>query len=147
MNNLLVLVGFLTGAGNAVQTLVNAKLRLALGSPVWAAVAQTIVGLTMLTVMGLLTRQPAPVMVGWTKYPWWIWTGGIFGITYVVVTIVLAPRLGTALMLASIIVGQLITALILDHNGWIGAPTVRLSVMRVLGAALLVVGVLLIRRG
>ena len=147
MTNLFVLIGFLTGAGNAVQTLVNAKLRLALDSPIWAAVAQTIVGLSMLTVMGFLTRQPAPVMVGWSKHPWWIWTGGIFGITYVVVTIVLAPRLGTALMLASIIVGQLISALILDHYGWLGAPIVPLSATRVLGAILLVVGVLLIRRG
>ena len=146
MNNLFVLVGLLTGVGSAVQTLVNAKLRLALDSPIWAAVAQTIVGLTLLTAMGLVTRQPAPVMVGWSKYPWWIWTGGIFGITYVVVTIIITPRLGTAFTLASIIVGQLTCALILDHYGWLGAPVVPLSGMRVLGAVLLVAGVMLIRR-
>jgi bacterial/archaeal transporter family-2 protein len=145
MTSVFVLLGLLTGAGVAVQAVVNNRLRMVIGTPIWAAVVQTIVGLSLLVVVGLLTRQPAPITAGWSRHPWWIWIGGILGITYVVVTIILTPRLGTALTLASIIVGQLVTALLLDYYGWLGAPVVGLSPMRIAGAAFLIIGVVLMR--
>ena len=71
----------------------------------------------------------------------------MFGATFIVVSIVLTPRLGTALMLASVIVGQLSAALLIDHYGLFGASVIRMSPGRVIGAALLVLGVVLLRRG
>lgn len=146
MNNLYLLAGVLAGAGIAAQAVINARLRLVLGGPLWAAATQFMVGLTLILLVALATKQPAPATAGLARAPWWIWLGGLFGATFIVVSIVLTPRLGAALMLASVIVGQLSAALLIDHYGWFGASVIRMSPMRVLGAALLVLGVVLLRR-
>ena len=145
MNPFYLVVALGTGAAIAVQALANSRLRLALGTPVWAAIAQFIVGLAALAAIALLTRQPSPVMGGLARMPWWGWIGGAVGALFIVVSIVLTPRLGTALTLATITVGQLLAALVLDHYGLLGAPVVRLSVTRVLGAAFLLAGIALMR--
>jgi transporter family-2 protein len=140
------LLGVVAGSGVAIQAVVNARLRTIVGVPLWAAATQFTVGLLLILLVGLVTRQPAPATEGLARSPWWIWTGGFFGATFIVITILLTPRLGAGLTLASTIVGQLSAALLIDHFGWFGAATIRMSPWRVLGAALLVAGVLLIRR-
>ena len=145
MNPFYISVALVTGAAIAVQALANSRLRFALGTPVWAAIAQFIVGLAALVVIAILTRQPAPDTGGLSRMPWWGWVGGAIGALFITVSIVLTPRLGTALTLATMTVGQLLAALVLDHYGWLGAPVVRLSLPRVLGAACLLAGIALMR--
>ena len=145
MNPFYLVVALGTGAAIAVQALANSRLRVALGTPVWAAIAQFIVGLAALAAIALLTRQPAPDTGGLARMPWWGWVGGAVGALFIVVSIVLTPRLGTALTLATITVGQLVAALVLDHYGLLGAPVVRLSLPRVIGAAFLLAGIALMR--
>jgi bacterial/archaeal transporter family-2 protein len=145
VNPFYLLIALATGAAIAVQALANSRLRVALGTPVWAAIAQFIVGLAVLVVIAVITRQPAADTGGLSRMPWWGWLGGAVGALFIVVSIVLTPRLGTALTLATITVGQLMTALLLDHYGWLGAPVMRLSVPRVLGAVCLLAGIALMR--
>jgi transporter family-2 protein len=145
VNNLYLLVALITGAGIAVQALANYRLSTALGTPVWGAVGQFVVGLLLLLAIAIAMRQPAPDTDGLSRMPWWGWTGGVSGALFIVVSIVLTPRLGTALTLASITVGQLVAALVLDHYGWLGATVVRLSMPRLLGAACLLLGIVLMR--
>ena len=145
MTALYILLGLATGVGIAIQPIVNNKLRGVVGDPMWAGVVQTLVGLAALVVVALAIRAPMPTTAGLSTLPWWGWTGGMLGITYVVVTIVLPPKLGTALMFATLIVGQLVAAVVIDHYGWLGVPVVPLSTMRALGVALLIAGVLLVR--
>jgi transporter family-2 protein len=145
VNPLYLALAFLTGAGIAAQALINSRLRVELGGPFWAAIGQFVVGLLLLILLVLATRQPAPTLVNAFRAPWWVWTGGAFGATFIVVSIILTPRMGTALTLAAITVGQLLTALVLDHNGWLGGPVIKLSPLRMLGAAMLLGGILLMR--
>ena len=102
MNPLYLSVALVTGAAIAVQALANSRLRLALGTPVWAAIAQFVVGLVLLIVVAFATRQPAPILGGLGRMPAWAWVGGIVGALFIVVSIVLTPRLGTAVTLATI---------------------------------------------
>ena len=122
----------------------NSRLSVTLGTPVWGAVGQFVVGLIVLLVITAATRQPLLVS-GLSRMPWWGWTGGAVGAAFIVVSIVLTPKIGAALTLAMITVGQLLAALILDHYGWLGAPVIRLSAPRLLGAACVLVGIVLMR--
>ena len=61
MNNFYLLLAFVTGAGVAAQSVINTRLRLLLGGPLWAAAAQFVVGLVLLLIVAAATRQPAPV--------------------------------------------------------------------------------------
>jgi transporter family-2 protein len=145
VNNFYLLLAFVTGAGVAAQSVINTRLRVLLGGPLWAAAAQFVVGLVLLLIAAAATRQPAPVTVGLGGAPWWVWTGGAFGAIFIVVTIVLTAEIGATLTLASIIVGQLTAALVVDHYGLFGGTVVRLTPTRVMGVALLLLGVTLIR--
>lgn len=145
MNNLYLLLALVTGAGVAVMAVFNARLGALLGGPFWAAAAQFTVALSAVLLVALLARQPAPVTAGIGGAPWWVWTGGFFSATFIVVSTLLTPRLGVALTLATILVGQLSAALIVDHYGLFGATLIRVSPARVLGVVFLLVGITLLR--
>lgn len=145
MNNFYMLFAVAAGAGVAAQAIINARLRFILGAPVWAATAQFVVGLLMLGVVALVTQQSLPAAGSLARAPWWMWTGGLFGATFILMSVIVTAKLGTALMMASTIVGQLGAALVIDHFGWFGATIIPISPTRVLGAILLAVGVILIR--
>lgn len=133
------------GAGLALQAVVNARLRVALDSALWASITQVFVGLVFLAVIALLLRQPPPFTAALSRLPWWAWTGGVLGALYVAVVIISTGPLGAAATIAAVIVGQTTMALVIDHFGWFGVETQRLSVARAVGAALMFGGLLLIR--
>jgi transporter family-2 protein len=145
VNNLYLLLAFATGAAMAAQAIINSQLRFLIGGPIWAAATQFVVGLVALLIAAVVTQQPGPVTAGLAKAPWWIWIGGVIGAAFILVSIVLAAKIGATLTLASIIVGQLTAALVIDHFGLFGGTIVRLSPLRVTGVALLLLGVTLIR--
>jgi len=145
VNNVYLLLALATGAGVAVMAVFNARLGLLLGGPFWAAAVQFTVALGAVLTVAFASRQAPPVTSGLGSAPWWVWIGGLFSATFIVVSTLLTPRLGVALTLASIIVGQLSAALVVDHFGLFGGPVVRLSLPRVLGVALLMGGITLMR--
>ena len=145
MTNLYILFAAAAGAGVAAQAVINAQLRFVLGAPVWAAITQFTVGLAALVVVAALSGRPLPAASALAQAPWWMWTGGLLGATFILMAVIVTPTLGAALMLAASIVGQLSAALVIDHYGWFGAQVMAISPTRVVGVALLVVGVVLIR--
>ena len=148
MSNVFALVMLIAGAGIAAQIAVNAQLRTVSGSALWAAnivfaVSMT-AGLLVLAGASLFSTLPPPSPALW-RAPRWVWLGGIFGGVYVVLAIVLADRLGAALVSATGILGQLAASILIDHYGWFGMPVQRASPTRLIGVALLAAGVVLIR--
>lgn len=141
---LFVVLALLTGVALAVQTGVNTQLRSFLQSPLQAVFLSFSVG-TLLIAATLVARREAPPLAKFVQMPWWMWTGGLCGLFIVSSNILVAPRLGSALLISLAITGQLSTALILDHYGAFGFPVHPISAARCLGAALLVGGVALIR--
>jgi transporter family-2 protein len=139
------LIAALVGAGLTVQVGMNATVRLAVGSPMLAAIVNFVIGLAALLVVALASGArwtPGSAAV----VPAWAWFGGVLGAAYVASTTVLGPRLGAATLLALTLAGQMAAALAVDHYGVIGFPQSPLTASRLLGAALLVAGVLLIMR-
>ena len=52
--------------------------------------------------------------------PWWVWVGGLLGAFYVLGSVVAAPKLGAATLVAVILAGQAFASLLVDHFGWVG---------------------------
>ncbi len=140
-----VLFAAFSGALVTVQAGYNAQLGKMLGHPLWATLASFVIGLVgIVAIMGAL-RVPAPVLGGLTGAPWYLWLGGFFGAIYVTAAIMYAPQLGAAVFMAAVVVGQMLASLLLDHYGLAGFSERPVSLMRLLGAALLVVGLLLLQ--
>lgn len=142
---LLFILALLAGTSVALQTGINSQLRAGLHNPFQAGLVSFAVGTFALAVVAL------PQGLRWdftslTVLPWWVWTGGVLGAYVVTASIIIAPRLGASTLIGLILTGQMLTALVLDHYGLLGFPVQRLSLPRVLGALLLIVGVILIRR-
>ena len=72
--------------------------------------------------------------------------GGLCGANYIVIAILLAPRLGAATLIAVTVAGQMLVSILLDHFGLIGYPVHPMNVWRIVGAGLLLAGVGLIQK-
>lgn len=138
-------IAALVGAGLTVQVGMNAAVRVAIGSPVLAAIVNFVIGLAALVLVAVASgARWAPGSA--PAVPAWAWFGGLLGALYVAATTVLGPRLGAAALLALTLAGQMLAALIVDHYGIIGFPQSPVTMPRLVGVALLVAGVLLIMR-
>ena len=143
---LLLLLALAAGVLLPVQAGVNAQLRSVVGSPLTAALVSFLVGTAGLGTAAVILRAPTALRAAWAVSPWWFWIGGLIGALYVVATIVLAPRLGAATLVAAVVAGQMIASLLLDQYGLLGFPTHPINGLRVLGAGLVIVGVILVQR-
>ena len=122
----------------------NTQLRAATGSALWTSLISASLTVVLLAA-ALVMQRDTLVTGGYGRYPWWIWTGGIAGASYVFAVVALARPLGVATLFAAVIVGQLAGGLVIDHFGWFNVPVHRVSPERLIGAALLVGGMALIR--
>ena len=143
---LLLLVALAAGVLLPVQAGVNAQLRASVGSPIVAALISFVVGTLGLAAATVVLRAPHALRSAWLASPWWHWVGGLIGALYVLASIVLAPRLGAATLVAAIVAGQMLASLILDQYGLVGFPLHPITGLRVLGAALVIGGVILVQR-
>ena len=129
-----------------IQTGINAELRSLVGQPILAAAIQFMVGAGALVLIFIVMRAPFPEMGKLWSAPWWIWLGGLCGANYIVIAIVLAPRLGAATLIAVTVAGQMLVSIVLDHFGSLGYPVHPMNVWRFVGAGLVLVGVGLIQK-
>jgi len=143
---LLVLLALTAGMLLPVQTGVNAELRVIVGQPILAAAVQFLVGAAALIVVFIVMRTPMPDLSKLSSAPWWVWVGGLCGANYIVVAILLAPRIGAATLVALTLAGQMVVSLIFDHFGLLGFPTHPINLGRAVGAALFLAGVVLVQR-
>ena len=141
-----VLLAVLVGLLLPVQAGVNAQLRLAVGHPLTTAFVSFLVGTVALGILALMARVPFPAARAVAQVPAWQWIGGLLGAVYIAAAVILAPRLGAATMIASVVAGQMLASLVLDHFAWIGFTQHPASGARIAGLALIVAGVLLMRK-
>jgi transporter family-2 protein len=143
-----LLLALLIGVIVPVQSAVNNQLKALIGgSTTLAALVSFAVGTLLLALVGLLTQQKWSGLAGLSSASWWQLTGGMMGALFVFGTTLLAPRLGVVVMLALIICGQILASLLFDRFGWLGLPVRDISAPRLIGAALVLIGVLLVNFG
>lgn len=135
----------LAGGATALQAPTNAKMMGAVGSPVNAAFVSFAVGTAALGLLAVIL-QAKPDMVAARALPWYAWVGGLYGAIFVVAAAWGVPRLGVALTITLMVAGQLLIGLILDQVGAFGAPQHPISLGRLAGVALVIGGVLMVRR-
>ena len=140
-----ILLVFIAGAMVALQAPTNAMLAKAGGSPILAALISFTVGTIALFAVWLMSgNRPGSAAFG--GLPWFAWVGGLYGAVFVAVAAYAAPKIGLATLITVGIAGQIAMALWMDHVGALGLPREQVNLGRVLGAALVLAGVVLVRR-
>lgn len=138
-----ILIGLGIGFGVPLQTSINSRLRDAFGSPFVSSFLSFLIGTVFLAVVTLLTGASLGVTGNLiSTQPWWLWLGGVFGVIYLTSNILLFPKLGSVQTVIFPVLGQILMGLLIDNFGWFHAKVQALTVMRGLGALLVIVGVL-----
>ncbi|MGY2225549.1 DMT family transporter [Pseudomonas gingeri] len=143
----LLALAALAGAVVPFQSAVNANLGRGLGHPLWATLVSLLVSMAVLLPTMLALRLPFPDLEFAARAPAWIWLGGLFGVCFVALAVLLVPRLGTGGFIALALAGQVAASLLLDHFGLFGLQARPLDTLRLIGAALLIAGVVTIQLG
>ncbi len=146
MRALAYILGIVAGLGLSVQVGMNTQLRKTLHGPNAAALVSFLVGTVALLALLLVLRTPLPTRDTLAAVPVWAWFGGLFGAFCVASSTVVAAEIGATSLLALVLLGQLATALVIDHFGWLGLPMHPITWVRVAGVVLLGAGVWLITR-
>ena len=133
------------GVSLVVQQALNANLRYALNSAAWSGFMSYLVGVICMAAFALALRDPIPSATVAARIPWWAWSGGLFGAIFIALAIFLIPKLGAATFIALLVAGQMLCSLAFDHFGLLGIPVHPASLVRLAGAAFLILGVVLIR--
>jgi len=143
---LFIVIAILSGVMMPTQASINNKLAGEVSSPILAAFISFVVGTVALFIYMLVTGVPLGNLRLLKQASLISWSGGLLGAFYVASAVMLVPRLGVALTFILIIAGQMFISLVLDHYGFFGLPVKEVNFQRLIGAALIITGVILIRK-
>ncbi|EYD77835.1 hypothetical protein Rumeso_00562 [Rubellimicrobium mesophilum DSM 19309] len=132
------------GASMAVQAPVNAALGRSLGASVPAAAISFGTGCLILTFIAVVLGQAGGFLAVGRAAPWQF-LGGALGALYVWGALWSVGSLGVVTMIAAVILGQMLGAMVLDTWGAFGLPVRELSLTRVLSVVLVAAGLVLSR--
>lgn len=143
---MLLLVALAVGGLIPIQTAANSRLRIAVGDkPVVSAMVSFSMALVVAVVAtAVLQGNPVPQLNDAT--PWWGFIGGVMGVCFVLGNILLFPRLGAVQTVVLPILGQVVMGLVIDRFGLFGAPALEVSWLRVLGAFVVLAGIVVVLR-
>ena len=144
--NYLIMLALGAGAVLPIQAALNSRLGRELGNPMLAALGSFVAGCLVLLLYLLATRTPFPGATAIARIPPMLWVGGILGGIYVTLVIIVTPRIGVAPTMGLVVAGQLALSILLDHFGALGLDKHPINVGRLVGAALLAAGVILVKR-
>lgn len=140
------LLGVMAGAFVAIQAPINAELARGLGSPLAAAAISFLAGAIVLGVVTFIVTRTQGTSITWREPQAWLFVaGGLLGTVYVTTSILLIPRIGAAALIAFLITGQLIAGMVIGRVGFLGVAVREISLGRLAGAGLLIVGAVMVR--
>ena len=128
-----------------IQGAINAHLGKTLNHPLQATFVSFFGAVVILIVLLLALSPSLPSMAQLKSIPFIYYTGGAYGVVFVTMILMLAPRIGIANTVVAAIVGQLILSVILDHFGAFGLARHPVSGLRILGCAGLLISLYLIQ--
>ncbi len=77
----------------------------------------------------------------WRSVPWYALVAGVFGLVVIGAVSYMIPRIGVAASIVTIVAGQILVGTLLDHFGLLGAAQRSLDPARLLGLAVVLLGV------
>ena len=145
MQWLLGLFAILAGISNPLQSGSNSALQKTLQAPIVAALLVYAVGTLCLLLcvpfVGLPVRDALDKL---GRVPWWVFIGGVCNALFLVTTLLVTKKLGSATFTTIVVIAAVVASLLLDHFGLLGFEVRQATPMRLVGGALAIVGVVII---
>jgi bacterial/archaeal transporter family-2 protein len=142
---LYVLTMFL-GVLLTVHLAMNGKVGAVLGNARVGNALFWCIGAVWAIVLGLTAWQPG-ALAGLRQINPVLLTAGAIGASLVFAIAWLIPQIGAGPMTLYLLAGQIVGALVVSHFGWLGSPVQPISATTLVGALVMVGGVILATRG
>jgi transporter family-2 protein len=130
----------LAGAFIPVMAVLNARLGASLGESMHAPVVLFSVGVVATVASAFFVSGSLPSPQLFPRVAWVDLLGGFIVAFYVISATLLAPRIGVSNFIMFAVSSQVVLSVVIDHFGLLGAEPRPLDFTRMLGAALLIVG-------
>lgn len=134
------------GVGIPILAALNANLGARIGSPVAAGVVLFAVAFLAAAAILLLTGGQGALVLVWGQPPV-LFLGGCLVAFYVLSITFVAPQFGLANAILFVLLGQIVSAAIIDATGLMGLAARPVSLTRLAGLGLMAIGVVLSQRG
>jgi len=144
MNKVLIFYFFtlLLGIVLALHLAMNSEVGKTMGNPRVANAVFWCIGAATAVITGLTGWKPGVLGTLRDVHPLLL-TAGALGALLVFAIIWLIPQVGARGLFINLLAGQVLGAMILSHFGWLGSPVQRVSAIHVVGAVVMMVGVVL----
>ena len=117
-----------------------------LGSAVQASTVSFLIATITIAAVCTANRRIVCVRKVFSKgNPWWMWLGGVCGAISVFGNAWLIPKIGAGAFFMALLLGQMSVSTVMEHRGWLGAMKRRITPVQLVGIALMVAGVAMIR--
>ena len=146
LNLIYILLALLAGCMIPFQSAMNAGLGKSLQSPYYSALTVFITAFIGIGIYILATRQLIPELAQFTNAPKWSYLGGILGGIYILMIVLLAPKLGMGNVTVMVLLGQVVAAIIIDHFGLLGATVHLINWKRLVGVCLMIAGIFMVKK-
>ena len=134
---LIILIGLAGGVAVGLQSPLASMISQRLG--VFESVFIVHLGGALIALIPLLIYGSK--LAQWRSLPWYALGAGLFGLIVIGAISYMIPRVGVAASITTVVAGQLLVGTILDQYGWLGAAVKPLDVTRVIGLAVVLIGV------
>ncbi len=138
-NILLLLLALISGVLMAVQGSLNAALSKVIGLLETTFVVH-LSGTVILLILLFVVRIGKGNLSALPEAPWYAYLGGAVGVGIIYLVAASIPTLGVANATTAIIVGQVLTAIMIDHFGALGLERITYGWNQLIGLVLLVIG-------
>lgn len=143
---LLISLAIIAGAAIPFQSAMNASLGKSLQSPYFSALTVFLVAFIAMILYVVISRQGIPTLEQFFSAPKWTYLGGILGAIYILLIVILAPKLGIGNVTVMVLMGQILAAMIIDQFGLLGTVPHPINWQRLIGVIMLCAGVFLIKK-
>lgn len=139
------LLALAAGGAIAVQAAMNAQLGVLLKSSLLGTSIAFLCACLFTLFATLFSAKHYPQMEDIKSVPTYLWfSGGVLSAFGVGMFYYLIPKMGVGTMMSYALSGQILVAVVASHFGWFDLPEKPIGVIKMLGAILLVIGVLLL---
>jgi transporter family-2 protein len=142
----LTLLTMFLGVVLTVHLAMNGKVGVAIGNARMANMVFWCIGALGAIVIGL-TGWQAGALSGIKQVNPILLTAGLMGASLVFGIAWLFPQVGPANATLALLFGQIVSAMVLSHFGWLGSPEQHVTMKAIIGAVVMFIGVVLATRG
>lgn len=138
------LMAAVAGSLIPIQGVLNSRVGFHFQQPLVGTFVNFVGGTIIVSILLFILKPQLLTIEHFKSLPWYFYLGGALGVFFVSSVVLGFPVLGATTLFATLIAGQLIMSVLVDHFGWLGAKVDPISWQKALGVVLLMAGVLLV---